>query len=223
MGADKSFGIALVGCGTVGGSTAQILTRDRDLLISRSGMDLELKYIVDINFTTAEELGLAPTLFQKDLEVVLADPEVKCVVELVGGTTLAKTITEKALKKGKHVVTANKALLAHHGNELWAMARENGVSIAFEASCAGGIPIIRALYDGLLANRIDAIYGIVNGTCNYILTEMIQKGQTYADALAEAQKIGLAEADPHPGCNRRRFGPQTDNYGRPGLWKKNRF
>ncbi|MBI9101183.1 MAG: homoserine dehydrogenase [Spirochaetales bacterium] len=196
MGADKSFGIAVVGCGTVGGSTAQILTRDREMLKKRSGIDLNLKYIVDINFTTAQELGLAPSLFQKDLEVALADPEVKCIVELVGGTTLAKTITEKALNAGKHVITANKALLAHHGNELWALARAKDVSIAFEASCAGGIPIVRALYDGLLSNRIDAIYGIVNGTCNYILTEMIQKGQTYAVALADAQKIGLAEADP---------------------------
>ncbi len=196
MGVEKTLGIALVGCGTVGGSTARILTEDRELLKSRGGVDLNLKYIVDVNFTTAEKSGLNPSLFQTDLEVALRDPDVECIVELVGGTTLARTITEKALNAGKHVVTANKALLAHHGTELWALARSKGVSIAFEASCAGGIPIVRALYDGLLANRIDAIYGIVNGTCNYILTEMIQKGQSYTDALAEAQKIGLAEADP---------------------------
>jgi len=196
MRAEKAFGVAVVGCGTVGGGTAQILVRDRELLKKRSGVDLNLKYIVDINFTTAQQLGLDPALFQKDLNVALNDPEVQCVVELIGGTTLARDVIRKALEAGKHVVTANKALLAHHGVELWALARKKGVSIAFEASCAGGIPLLRALYDGLLANRIDAIYGIVNGTCNFILTEMIQKGKSYAAALADAQAAGLAEADP---------------------------
>jgi homoserine dehydrogenase len=114
----------------------------------------------------------------------------------VGGTTFARDVILRALAAGKHVVTANKALLAHHGVELWSAARAAGVGIAFEASCGGGIPIIRALYDGLIANRIDALYGIVNGTCNYILTAMTRHGQTYAQALAEAQQAGLAEADP---------------------------
>ena len=118
------------------------------------------------------------------------------MIELVGGTGFAKTVIERAVGAGKHVVTANKALLAHHGAELFALARRNGVSIGFEASCGGGIPIIRALYDGLIANRIDAVYGIVNGTCNYILSSMVQHGRSYADALAEAQEKGLAEADP---------------------------
>lgn len=196
MSAEKSFGVAIIGCGTVGGSTAQILDRDQGLLAKRSGKAVELKYIVDRDFTTARQLGFDSSLFCEDLEVVLQDPDVQCVVELVGGTTIAKTFTEKALKAGKHVVTANKALLAYHGNELWALARENGVALAFEASCGGGIPIIRALYDGLLANRIDALYGVVNGTCNFILTEMIQKGKGYAEALSDAQADGLAEADP---------------------------
>ena len=196
MSEKRAFGVALIGCGTVGGATAQILTRDAALLTSRSGKPVELLYVVSRTYKTAESLGLAPALFERDLEVVLQDARVDCVVELMGGTTLAREYVERALKAGKHVVTANKALLAHHGTELWALARENQVALAFEASCAGGIPIIRALYDGLLANRIDALYGIVNGTCNYILTEMIQKGKSYAAALEDAQRDGLAEADP---------------------------
>ncbi len=189
-------GVVVVGCGTVGGATAQILYRDKELLQTRSGLPLYLKYVVDINFSYAEKLGLPKHLYTSDLDIVLNDPEIGIVVELIGGTTVAKQCIEKALKAGKYVVTANKALLAHHGVELFRLAREKGKAIAFEASCGGGIPIIRALYDGLLANRIDALYGIVNGTCNYILTAMIQKGQSYDEALKEAQRDGLAEADP---------------------------
>ena len=196
MNPDKAFGIALVGCGTVGGAAAQILTRDCELLAQRSGKKIVLKYIVSKTFNTARRLGFDPSLFKEDLGAVLGDPEVKCVVELIGGTTAARDVVERSLKAGRQVVTANKALLAYHGAELWSMARENGVALAFEASCGGGIPIIRALYDGLLANRIDALYGIVNGTCNYILTEMIEKGKSYGEALANAQAEGLAEDDP---------------------------
>ena len=127
---------------------------------------------------------------------MLADDSVQVVAELVGGTTIAKTIIEKALTAGKHVVTANKALLAHHGVELWTLARQNNVCISFEGSCAGGIPIVGALCGGLLGNRIDALFGIVNGTCNYILSEMTTRGQSYAEALTQAQADGLAEANP---------------------------
>jgi homoserine dehydrogenase len=189
-------GVALVGCGTVGGSTADLLISDRKERLRRSGIDLELKYIVDRNFDNARKLGLSAELFCEDLDVALADDSVTVVIELVGGTGFARDLIARALRAGKHVVTANKALLAHHGGELYRIARENGVSLAFEASCGGGIPIIRALIDGLMANNIDAMFGIVNGTCNYILTEMIDKGQSYAEALAEAQASGLAEADP---------------------------
>lgn len=197
MNIDKNkVNVAVLGCGTVGGSVARILVEDKAKLLKRNPVELNLKYIVDINFTYAQKLGLSASLFCKDLEVVLKDPEVSIVVELVGGTTLAKDFTEKALKAKKHVVTANKALLAHHGAELMALARENGVTIAFEASCAGGIPIVRALNDGLISNEINALYGIVNGTCNYILTSMTTRGIAYEDALTEAQADGLAEADP---------------------------
>jgi homoserine dehydrogenase len=192
----KRIGVAVIGCGIVGGATAKLLIKDREMLTGRTGVELVLKYIVDVNFSRAQELGLDPALFQSDLNKVLSDPEIDICVETIGGTTIARDITEKILKSGRQVVTANKALLALHGPALMATARENKSSIGFEASCGGGIPIIRALCDGLSANRIDAFYGIVNGTCNYILTEMIQKGQSYADALSDAQKAGLAEADP---------------------------
>ena len=192
----KKIGVAVVGCGIVGGATARLLINDKELLKSRTGIELELKYIVDVNFSKAQEMGLDSALYETNIDKVLDDPEIGICVETVGGTTIAKDITEKILNAGRQVVTANKALLALHGPDLMAIARKNGTAIGFEASCGGGIPIIRALCDGLSANRIDAFYGIVNGTCNYILTEMIQKGQSYADALAEAQKDGLAEADP---------------------------
>jgi homoserine dehydrogenase len=194
--AQQPLGVVVVGCGTVGGAAAQLLSRDGETITRRVGRELKLRQIIDVNFDHARELGLDESLFSSDLDAALADEANHVVLELVGGTTLAKDITEKALRAGKHVVTANKALLAHHGPELYAVAREHGVCMAFEASCAGGIPIIAALKNGLIANRIDALYGIVNGTCNYILTQMIRNGTSYADALAGAQADGLAEADP---------------------------
>jgi homoserine dehydrogenase len=196
MSAKRSLKVALVGCGTVGGATADILVRERELIVERSGIDIELVSIVSLTFNHARQMGLPEELFSEDVDAVLGDPELDVVIELTGGIDFPRELIKKALDAGKHVVTANKALLAHHGSELFAYARERGLTIGFEASSAGGIPIIRALTDGLIANHIDALYGIVNGTCNYILTEMIEKGQTYPEALAEAQAIGLAEADP---------------------------
>jgi len=193
---DGTLGVAVVGCGTVGGETACLLLRDAGVLAARTGRRPMLRHIVDVDFTHARELGLDEKLFTDDLDKVLADESVGAVAELIGGTTIAKDVIERALRAGKSVVTANKALLAHHGPELYALARANGACVAFEASCGGGIPILRAITDGLVANRVDAMYGIVNGTCNYILTEMTQRGQSYADALAVAQAQGLAEADP---------------------------
>ncbi|HQL75313.1 MAG: Homoserine dehydrogenase [Planctomycetes bacterium ADurb.Bin126] len=196
MAEKMTCGVAVVGCGTVGGATATLLTRDAEILRARTGLDLELRHVVDVNFDNARRLGLDESLFRTDLQAALDDPGVGVVCELIGGTSIAKTVIERALAAGKNVVTANKALLARHGAELWAAARRAGRCIAFEASCAGGIPIIRALSDGLIANRIDALYGIVNGTCNYILTAMTRQGQSYGEALAQAQADGLAEADP---------------------------
>ncbi|MDA3947696.1 MAG: homoserine dehydrogenase [Spirochaeta sp.] len=196
MKAHKTLRVALVGCGTVGGATAEILLRERDLLIERSGVDVELVAIVSLTFNHARELGLPEELFTEDIDTVLAEHSLDIVIELAGGIEFPRELIKKALDAGAHVVTANKALLAHHGKELFAYARERGLTIGFEASCGGGIPIIRAITDGLVANHIDALYGIVNGTCNYILTEMIEKGQSYSEALADAQGSGLAEADP---------------------------
>ncbi len=192
----EKIGIAIVGCGTVGGATAKLLTEDIAFINKRSGANLELTALVDRDVEPLTRAGLDPALLQPEFQTVLDNRDIRIVVELVGGLTIAKQFIEKALKAGKHVVTANKALLAHYGEELFALARKNGVSIGFEASCGGGIPIIKALTDGLLANRIDAFFGIVNGTCNYILTEMTEKGQSYREALKGAQKRGLAEADP---------------------------
>jgi len=192
----KECGVVLVGCGTVGGATARVLTEQADHLAGRAAVDLKLRAIVDLDFTHARELGLDEGLFCGKLDQALSGEGVDVVVELVGGTTAAREVVAEALRAGKHVVTANKALLAQHGPELWALARQHGVCIAFEASCAGAIPIISALSGQLAADRVEAIYGIVNGTCNYILTAMTERDQSYADALAAAQQCGLAEADP---------------------------
>lgn len=196
MSARKRIRVALVGCGTVGGATARILIQDKELLLRRSGVEIEVAALVDKSFDHARSLGLPEELFCSGIEPVLADPSLDAVIELAGGVEFPRTLIMRALDAGKHVITANKALLALHGPELFARARQQGLTIGFEASCAGGIPVIRAITDGLLANEIDAVYGILNGTSNYILTEMIHKGSSYADALEQAQEIGLAEADP---------------------------
>ncbi len=192
----NNCGIALVGCGTVGSAVAKLLLDEQSFLQTKCVPKLMLRSLVDVDFTKAEQTGLDKSLYETDYKKIIADENIQIIVELVGGTTTAKQVIEKALAAHKHVVTANKALLAHHGNELLALARKNGVCICFEASCAGGIPIIRALYDGLIANRIDALFGIVNGTCNYILTSMTGEGKSYHEALKEAQGKGFAEADP---------------------------
>ena len=188
--------VAIAGCGVVGGATASILTGNSEILSTRTNIKLQLKYIVDVDFTFARECSLDESLFCDDIDTVLSDKSVGILVELIGGIDTAKDIIIRALRAGKHVVTANKALLAACGPELFSIAAENDVSIAFEASCGGGIPVIRSIVDGLAANRLDALFGIVNGTCNYILTEMAEKNISYATALKQAQESGLAEADP---------------------------
>ena len=206
MSESRQCGIVLVGCGTVGGWTARILVESGAELSRRLGVDLRLRAIVDVDFANARRIGLDERLFTKDLDSALRRPDVQVVVELVGGTTVARDIVERALRAGKHVVTANKALLALHGAELWALARSRDVCIAFEASCAGAIPIVSALTGQLAGDRVEAIYGIVNGTCNYILTAMTQEGRNYAEALAVAQpgdQIWVAAGAYTPGKDRR--------------------
>ena len=190
------WGAALVGCGTVGGGTAEILTGSAPELTRRTGAQFPLVAVFDKDFTHAKKLGLDPNLFRNSLDEVLNDSRVKVVIELAGGIGFAKTVVEAALDAGKHVVTANKALLATHGPELFAKARSKGLTIGFEASCAGAIPVVRTLAEDLVANSIIGLAGIVNGTCNSILTDMGHSGLDYATALKKAQDLGFAEADP---------------------------
>ncbi|MBM4038502.1 MAG: homoserine dehydrogenase, partial [Planctomycetes bacterium] len=192
----KTCYVGLVGFGTVGGGVAKILLTDAGKLRAKTGIQIVLRRICDVDLTRDRGVRVPEGVLTNDLDAVLKDPEIEVVVELVGGTTVAKEITLRAIAAGKRVVTANKALLAEHGRELFRAARERGVSISFEASVGGGIPIIAALRDGLIANDIESIMGIVNGTCNYILTRMSVAGATYEQALAEAQSHGYAERDP---------------------------
>ena len=192
----KKIKIGLVGFGTVGSGVAKILLEDKDILKAKSGIDFELAKIVDLDTTTDRGVKIPDGILCDDINTIIDDQSIDIALELVGGTGIAKTFTEKMLDSGKHVVTANKALLAKHGIELYRKAKDNDKCIAFEASCAGGIPIVSALRTGLAANNIERIYGILNGTCNYILTSMSAKNEDFPVALKKAQELGYAEADP---------------------------
>jgi homoserine dehydrogenase len=192
----EPLGIALVGCGTVGGGVADILLRHRDRLAQRAGRPLDLRRVVVRDPAKPRDVAITPDLLTTDAAAAVRDPAVHVVVELVGGTTTAKAVVLDALAAGKHVVTANKALLADAGHEVFEAARKCERAICFEAAVAGGVPIIRALGESLAANQVTAIQGILNGTSNFILTAMAARGLSYAAALAEAQKLGYAEADP---------------------------
>ncbi len=193
----KSIKVGLIGWGTVGSGVVEILNRNKEIIKRRlGGAELELKWVADINLERPRPVYVAPEKLTRDARIILEDPEIDIVVELIGGIEPAKSFIIKALENRKHVVTANKALLAHHGNELFSIAVKNGRVIAYEASVAGGIPIIKALREGLSANRIDTIVGILNGTCNFILTMMKERGLSFSEALKEAQQLGYAEADP---------------------------
>jgi len=193
---EKRVRIGLVGFGTVGSGVAKLLIEQADHIAAKIGVRLELACVVDIDTESQRPVRLPPGLLTKDIAKLLNDPSIEIAVELIGGTSVAKDLQLKMLRAGKHVVTANKALLAEYGSELYKTAHENNRCIAFEASCAGGVPIISALRTGLVANDITAIYGIVNGTCNYILSSMSSKDEDFSTALAMAQKKGFAEADP---------------------------
>ena len=192
---EQSIGIALLGCGVVGGGVVKILTEQADMLRRRAGLKFEIRHVAvrDVRKHAGQFPGLP---FTTNAEAAIDDAKTQIVIELMGGTATACTLTERALRLGKPVVTANKSLLAARGPDLFALARKHDTCIAFEASCGGGIPIIDAICRGLVANRIDAIVGIVNGTCNTILTRMTRNGWSYPTALEEAQKLGFAEADP---------------------------
>jgi homoserine dehydrogenase len=188
--------IGLLGAGTVGGGTYEVLTRNQEEITRRVGRPLEITRVADLDLALAREVTGGAVDVIDDAFAVVRDPDIDIVIELIGGYTIAKTLTLEAIANGKHVVTANKALLATHGNEIFAAAQEKGVMVAFEAAVAGGIPIIKALREGLVANRIAWIAGIINGTTNFILSEMRSRGVDFATALADAQANGYAEADP---------------------------
>ncbi|MEI6084569.1 MAG: homoserine dehydrogenase [Verrucomicrobiota bacterium] len=192
----KQFNIGLIGAGIVGGGVVKNLTRNADLIADRLGIRLNLKWVCDKDEAKLKDLPVPASVLCRDAMAVINDPEVHGIIELVGGTGFAKTVILEALARRKVVVTANKALLAHYGEEIFEAATKNQTNIFYEASVCGGIPIIKALREGFVANRFPVIYGIVNGTCNYILTRMTNEGKAFEDILAEAQKLGYAEADP---------------------------
>lgn len=192
----KQFKVGIIGFGTVGTGTAKIILSQRELIKKRTGIDLILKKVADKDIKRKREISLPEGVLIPDAWEIINDPEIDIVVELVGGIRPAKDFIIEALKKDKHVVTANKALLAEEGNEIFSIAKENGVQIGFEASVGGGIPIIKVMREGLVANKMLAIYGIINGTTNFILTKMTNEGIDFQDALREAQELGYAEADP---------------------------
>lgn len=193
---NEQLSVGLLGIGTVGGGTYTVLTRNAAEIKRRTGVAIKVVQVADKNIDRARALTNDSVNVTDDAFAVVSNPDVDVVVELIGGYTLSKELVLKAIANGKHVVTANKALLALHGNEIFTAAQKAGVIVAFEAAVAGGIPIIKALREGLGANKIEWVAGIINGTTNFILTEMGEKGLAFADVLAEAQRLGYAEADP---------------------------
>ncbi len=192
----KKIHIGILGCGTVGTGVARILIENSRLLQERIGAELVLKHAADIDTTRDRGVRFGEGVLIRDAGRVLDDPDIDIIVEMIGGETLAKEFILKAIRNGKHVVTANKALMAAHGNELVSAARSAGVDLAYEASVGGCMPIIKTLREALVGNRIDAMTGILNGTCNYILTKITEEGTSFEQALSEAQAEGFAEADP---------------------------
>ena len=192
----KAINVGLLGIGTVGGGTFTVLQRNADEIARRAGRPIRITVVADRNVELAKKVTGGACRVTDDAFAVVADPEVDIVIELIGGYGVAKELVLKAIANGKHVVTANKALLATHGNEIFKAAQDKGVMVAFEAAVAGGIPIIKAVREGLTANRIEWIAGIINGTTNFILSEMRDKGLPFDVVLKEAQRLGYAEADP---------------------------
>lgn len=188
--------VGLLGIGTVGSGTWEVLKRNQKEIRGRAGREIQITMVADRNVDRAKEITKGECEVVDDGNLVVTNPDIDIVIELIGGYDAAKSFVLKAIENGKHVVTANKALLAVHGNEIFRAAQENGVTVAFEAAVAGGIPIIKALREGLTANRIEWVAGIINGTTNFILSEMREKGLDFDTVLKEAQELGYAEADP---------------------------
>ena len=192
----KPINVGLLGIGTVGGGTFEVLRRNEEEIARRAGSAITMKMVADKDLERARSIVGERAIVTADAYEVVNHPEIDIIVELIGGTKVARELMLKAIDNGKHVVTANKALLAQHGNEIFAAARKRDVMVAFEGAVGGGIPIIKSLREGLTANRIEWIAGIINGTSNFILSEMRDKGASFDDVLKEAQQRGYAEADP---------------------------
>lgn len=192
----KKAGVAILGLGVVGGGTYEILTKNREYFKKTQGVDITVEAVLEKNRDRALELGIEESKIASSIEEICSNPEVDIVVEVIGGTGVAKTFVKTALMSGKTVVTSNKELFAKHWPELEKEARKMNAGLLFEASCVGGVPIIRTLIDGMQANKILSIKGIINGTTNYILTKMANEGSSYEEALKEAQRLGYAEFNP---------------------------
>ena len=192
----KPIRVGLLGAGVVGGGTFAVLQRNQEEIRRRAGREIRITHVADLDQARAATVAGGAAEVVADARAIIARPDIDIVIELIGGTGIARTLVLEAIAAGKHVVTANKALLAVHGTEIFAAAREHGVVVAFEAAVAGGIPIVKALREGLTANRIEWIAGIINGTTNFILSEMRDKRIDFQAALADAQRLGYAEADP---------------------------
>ncbi|SHI71091.1 homoserine dehydrogenase [Malonomonas rubra DSM 5091] len=191
-----SIKVGLLGFGTIGTGVIRVLQKNADLLQQRLGKKLELAKVVDLDITTDRGVQLEAGLLSTDVEDIISNPDVDIAIELIGGYEPAKSFILKAIANGKHIVTANKALMALHGQEILVAAEENGVEVMFEAAVGGGIPVISAIKENLCANDFSNVLGILNGTCNYILTEMTENGSDFAPVLKDAQELGYAEADP---------------------------
>ena len=192
----RQINIGLLGCGTVGAGVAKLLIENKELITARLGAILNLKWVADVDTETDRGIQFDDGVFINDAYKVVEDPEVDIAIEMIGGEGIAKDLILKAIANGKHVITANKALLASQGNELFKAAADNGVDLAFEASVGGCMPIIKSVRESLVGNNIKAMSGILNGTCNYILSRITDEGINFEEALTEAQKKGYAEADP---------------------------
>lgn len=192
----RQINIGLLGCGTVGTGVAKMILEKKELLTARVGADLNLQWVADIDTETDRGIRFDDGVFIADAHKVVQDSEVDIIIEMIGGEGIAKDLILEAIGRGKHIVTANKALLASHGNELFKAAAEKGVELAFEASVGGCMPIIKSIRESLVGNDIKSMTGILNGTCNYILSKITDEGITFEEALAEAQQKGYAEADP---------------------------
>ncbi len=192
----KSINVGLIGAGTIGCGVYKILNENSEIIEKRTGIKLNLTRIADIDIEKQRPVDIPKRLFTTDANEIINDDSISIIIELIGGTTIAKDLVLASIKNGKNVVTANKALIAHHGDEIFSEAERNGVEVAFEASVGGGIPIIKASQESYVANNIESIHGIINGTCNYILYKMSEEGRDFNDVLEQAQEEGYAEADP---------------------------